>query len=613
MEAPLRRPIYLTFYNHFDYPGRGPDDPAGRHTSDCIKATTELFERYGVKAHYGVTGLVVQNLAEDHPETLERIRRLRIPVGYHGDHVHVPNPLRRVRGLDWMEALRVTWRYETHRLNPATGEVYPDRIGGWLGVQKLLGVTPLPTDVAGKGGIGPHEYVLSRLGAASYPVRLCFPVDAEEVVCLPELHEPHQFPGRPRLGPPQYPGSAPGEDTPMMMDPVEWLETLAENVPRERPGRVSFMCHANADFEEVDRILRFVMGRPEDFRVVWPDMEASQYRAENRPAEFYRRAYGIEELEELMELELPPRWRDRALTLEAAGRAADHLLTHWPICTHWGDLGGPPDYVDAGGEYLSLSQVFQALAYSLAHYREEGRLPDRVTVKDIYGPVDTPLYREGEEPPPELIRSQGLPGCGNRLWFPVHTGVEAEDLLASVAEVAGGITNRIPAVIGLRVPAEASRERGPEKIGVCVNPAEFLYAMAQLYSLVLAGKKPAKCLLVAMKVIEGQPGGITAPGPAAPPRGPRRGPPSRPPAGPLRRQQVSLRHWVDPGLINAVWNYVPPRDMQAICVMSTIFTDVEGTPVTWRAYNHPGQGYDVGSNHERPRLRLPYTRALRTL
>ena len=52
----MKEKILLFFHTHFDYPGIGPDDPAGRRTSEAIKITTEILERYNVKAQYGVTG-----------------------------------------------------------------------------------------------------------------------------------------------------------------------------------------------------------------------------------------------------------------------------------------------------------------------------------------------------------------------------------------------------------------------------------------------------------------------------------------------------------------------------------------------------------------------------
>jgi len=75
---------------------------------------------------------------------------------------------------------------------------------------------------------------------------------------------------------------------------------------------------------------------------------------------------------------------------------------------------------------------------------------------------------------------------------------------------------------------------------VCVNPAEFLYAMAQEFRAVYVSKSVNPVLFVTMKVIEAQPGGVDVP-------------------GYKRGDVIPLRRWVDPALINSIWTYVPPK------------------------------------------------------
>jgi len=597
----LGKPIYVNFYFHFDFPGRGPQDPAGRRTSEAIKNSTEVFEKYGVKGQYGITGLVIQNLSEHYPEVIEKIKNMKMPIGYHGDHVHVPNPIRpqKLQGLNWLERLKTIWKYETHKLNSATGEIIPDEIGGWLGVQKILGITPLPTDVEGKGEISLHGYVLRKLGAASYSIKSCYEDEPfEDIICFPQSNEPHSYPEmeRARPGhPPQYFGLNPGVDAPAEIDSIDYLQILAKIKPEDKAGRVSFMTHAQLAEKDVhkkfEEIVKFLV-EDENFKIVWPDMEAEQWKPENSPPIFYEENYGINNLEEIAELEMPPKSKDKTLVQKDILQASEFLLEHWPIATHWGDLGGPPDYVDLGGRYLSLSETFQALVYSLAEYRNNGQLPEKVIVKDLYGPVDYPSCRD-EELTPEKVKAQGMPTCGDsRTWYAVHSEADLNDLLDAVLEISQCMSDKIPSAVEVLMPAHLEKKKIPVK----VNSAEMLYAMAQTYKIIKNKIEPNKVLFVSMKIVEEQPCGITEPRQI-----------SKDVARAAHPRQIVVRRYVDPALIHVVWSYTPPEkvSLRDISFMSTPFVDIEGIVPVWRAYNKPGEGYDVGSTYEKPRLRLP--------
>jgi len=392
---------------------------------------------------------------------------------------------------------------------------------------------------------------------------------------------------------PQYLGSEPGVDAPEEMDPIDYFETLAKIKPENKVGRISFMTHAQLAREEVRKtfegIVKFFVEN-ENFKVVWPDMEAEQWKLENSPSAFYMEAYGIDDLEEVAKLEMPPKSKDKTLTQREILDVSEFLLEHWPIATHWGDLGGPPDYVDIGDQYLSLSETFQALAHSLAEYKRNGQLPKKVIVKDLYGPVDYPSCRD-EELTPEKVKTQGLPTLGDSAtWYAVHSKVELDDLLDAVLQMSKQIRDRIPAII--EVPMLACLMK--EKIPVKVNPAEMLYAMAQAYKGICKTIELKEILFASMKIVEEQPSGIM--------RLAERGAKTIA----VHPRQIIMRHYVDPALINIVWSYTPPRkvSLRDISFMSTPFTSIEGAGPIWRAYNKPGEGYDVGS-YEKPRLRLP--------
>jgi len=305
----------------------------------------------------------------------------------------------------------------------------------------------------------------------------------------------------------------------------------------------------------MEAILELARENPDDFKVVWPDMDEQQWAPENSPEAFYHGTYGINHLKELMDMMLPPTNKDVKMRKDDILKAPDFLLSNWPTNTHFGDTGGPPDYIDLGGRCISLTYAFQALAYSLSYYVEHGVLPEVLVVRDIYGPVDTPMFDESETPTPELVQSQGLPGCSSGpnlpLWWPLHTMADGKDVLDAAVKVAKEITDRIPGKIKVRMLSEASGEKQSEMIEVYVNPAEFLYAMAQVFQGIHFNKKPSSALLVAMKVVEAQPGGLLISPPAFGGEEKK--------LGAFLGQQLYFRHKIDPSMINATWNYMPPK------------------------------------------------------
>jgi len=568
----------LTFYFHFDFPVER------KKTNLAIKGITEIFERCNVKGQYGITGEVVQNLAEDYPKVMEKIKKLKMPISYHGDQVHVPNPIREAWHVEKMydypkELIKVTWKYETHRLDIKTGEIIPKKIGGYLGVQKILGVIPLPTDVVGKGGENVHEYILRRMGAYSYPINLPYGEDnIDEIICYPSIHEPHFFPESPSIKGPCYFGKEPGEDAPMTADPIEWLKILAENMPREKVGRISFMCHNDIDFAKFEKLVTFALSRPDDFKIVWPDMEANQYKQEYSPVKFYKDTYGIDELENLLDLDLPPFPKGRKLTKKIMLEVANYLLSYWPLNTHWGDFGGPPNFIDFEEGKISLAEAFQGFIYSLEYYSKNDRLPDEVKTNSILGPVDTPMA-EDDKLTPEIAASQGLPPCSNGapfLWAPLHTIVEGEDVLKAALKVAEKMKDRVPAVIKLKAFYKAFRGSKPKKIEVKVNSAEFLYALAQEYRMLYLKNKLMPAAMVSMKVIEAQPGGVKSP---PDPENITRG----------LGSYWARRGLVSPLRISADWTALFPnkKERERMRFMSTPFTDIKDTAMIWKSYNQP--------------------------
>jgi len=105
--------------------------------------------------------------------------------------------------------------------------------------------------------------------------------------------------------------------------------------------------------------------------------------------------------------------------------------------------GYPPEYVAVGETPYSLAEIFEALARSLAHHSEMGDLASAVETHDLLGPTEA------------------------------LTSGAAEDTISAEAVLEAAVT-----------VSEALAEKIPSQVAVgnyTLNPAEFLYLMAQEY------------------------------------------------------------------------------------------------------------------------------------
>lgn len=647
-EAALK-PIQVVVRFHLDVPAiRDPQNRGPTHTSVAIKRLTQLLERLGVKAEYAFVGVVLQQLAEDFPETIQQIKTLKLPIAYHGGAGHTePSPVGRgsrpkLEGLSPAEVEKAEWeslwRFETRALvpdwrldengqlvrgNPRAGQALNlaelpfYRIpaseswlfGGWLAIQNTLGVTPLQTDALG------HGPVYEALGAGYHISEgelelppLMVPPDFEQrrdgirvPFDLPELHEPHLFPGG-RSIPPKYYGKPPGVDAPRTIDPVEWFEILARNLPRQKAFATGFLCHADVEWEPFERLMRQLASGRDAFRVAALDPESFQYRPENSPLAFYHKTYGVQSLAEVRSMKAPlekiralqersdqggrltPPFtvpgrpgstkRPKALAASQILEAADFLLCHWPQGTHDGDFGGPPAFLRIRDGMLSLADAFESLTVSLAEWQESNQLPKEVRLRGLDGPVDFPVVALQEEPKldpekrktgympaeihreflpdPGLVNSQGLPPSGDfHVWIPTHTKVEAADMMVTVRTLGKELSGRVPGVIPVRMLSEDSRGKEPRWITVKVNPAEFLYALAQEYRAIHVRGEPAPVVLVSMKVTSTQRCQLVIPFTADTSRGAA--------VGPVRFEGFIWRAGLSKAELDRAWTQASPQ------------------------------------------------------
>jgi hypothetical protein len=84
------------------------------------------------------------------------------------------------------------------------------------------------------------------------------------------------------------------------------------------------------------------------------------------------------------------------------------------------------------------------------------------------------------------------------MWMPTHTLASGEDVIEAATRL--DLTDHVPGVIRLLLATEDSRKGGARKAEIAVNPAEFLYAMAQVYRQITRSGRVGPVALVNIKV-----------------------------------------------------------------------------------------------------------------
>jgi hypothetical protein len=494
----------------------------------------DLCERYHIKFELATTPLFAQQLREDRPEVLERIKRLKIPISRYpsiAGHV-LPPPIGEMRQMpgmllhqlrnrevpwerylenEWLAETRTltpSWRFQGPRLvidNPAVGkplkleELEPYRIpkderrlyGGTLALEEVFDVIPLPTF--------PPLFKGDSTRFEGSPVQRALGMGSFEASRQPfeAFRAPFQAGDRKMLA---------------------WFK---EHFPVQLP------LHADAGFAYThnyegryvgldlhEDMIKYIVEHPDEYRIVWPDPDSAQYRAENRPLPFYKRTYGVNSLREVREMAAPlakirdldpsvpireitrsdsggrSGWQKEMLvTLSELGvSSADRSLPGFlrpktervkredafgaaryvVEATHFtGGRGDLPARVKAGAETWTPAKTFLALASFLEQFAIYDKLPPALEIPaNVLGAV---------EPVPEL---EGPPA------LPADPYINEVNLLYAAWEAVERARKELK--IPVIVPLQISEGRRGNYIGRRgqANAAELLYVMAAELALI---------------------------------------------------------------------------------------------------------------------------------
>lgn len=114
-------------------------------SADTLLKLVDLFERHGVRGDFYFTAEITRQLAENHPEVIERFRNSNMTVSY---HIRPPHPLytgfdERLRSLSDAELYQTLLDYETYALDLTTGGLDRSRPGGYTYVAQVFGRNPV--------------------------------------------------------------------------------------------------------------------------------------------------------------------------------------------------------------------------------------------------------------------------------------------------------------------------------------------------------------------------------------------------------------------------------------------------------------------------------------
>jgi hypothetical protein len=563
-------PVYVNFFIHCESsPIRGvPIDvqyepysgegilPRNQYLGKIL----DLCERYHFKFEFATTALFAHQLREDRPDIIERLKRMRIPISRYpsiAGHV-LPPPIGEMRQMPGMllhqlrsretpldRYLENEWIAETRTLTPGwhfEGErivVENPRVG-----------TPLKLNELAQYRIPAEE---RRLYSGTLALEEVF--DVIPFPAFPPLFRGDSFryelsPAQKALGMGSFPISRqPFEafNAPFQAGDRRMLNWFKEHFPVDRPLHtdVGFAYTHNYDGRYIglnlhEDLIRYIVEHPDEYKIVWPDPESVQYRAENRPAEFFKRTYGTGTLREIREMPAPlAKIRAmsssipiREVTRQEAGRtgwqkemlytlselgvssagsslpaflrprtesvkkpdvfaAARYLLEAVRFENGLGEL---PRQVKAGAESWTLAKTFLAMASYLEQFALYYRLPPSLELTtDLLGAVDYP--------PGKVASAADLDRQVDRLRGVADDPyINEVNLLQAVWEAAEKTRKELK--IPARVVLQISQGRAGDYTGrrSQANAAEFLYAMAAELALMEKMGLPDKVAFRRMKI-----------------------------------------------------------------------------------------------------------------
>ncbi|MEN6403106.1 MAG: hypothetical protein ABFD94_14295 [Armatimonadia bacterium] len=445
----------LAFTHHYSGPGGYYATPAE------VRGIGAFFHKYAIPGTLCFDGILVQRLQSEDPGIFAQINEWKLPLGYHGEETHGPYPvpsdlfaeaygLREAQGfsgkwslttgLDWEQAVSQTIARYTHhipwnvdentRMLDRRRESSTDlsRVGGLALVQKAFGrdVSMMPSHALECAPEGYAFRTLSSFGldqpavpTAAHALRIYHLEQYEDAVMAVAGADTSIFWHMGRL---TNKGDEIGESG-HLLRPVQ---AKLASLDRSRP-RLMLMGFSHLQEDTVAPTVRYLN---EEF---FPANPGSRWVSGDTLPECFEPEKGY------------------------APTAADLRVISQTLLASWSRR--PPDMVRTPGRDYSLCDAYEGLAQALAQHAATGKLPERVELKALYGPV-------AREARACLSAARSMP-------------------LRDLAAAAQAVCTQWPAKGDRFVPATT-------RAGwVTLNAAELIQAMASAYLAVTNGSQEA--------------------------------------------------------------------------------------------------------------------------
>ena len=485
--------IYVNFFIH-------SEDFISVESQHATQRAAELFASHGLKADFYLTGLVAERMMADTPQVIETLKRTAMPISYHAD-IHAPFPTlpQRVRDLSWDEAVEASVHQETHHLDPLTGELTEDRPNQMNLLTDIFGRPPLVTIGAMAGqGAQAIRYAQHNLGvpmASTNGSMLSLPLVWQNGM-LRGLPSPKSYFYllehfvRPAIGKPMRADHSADRSADQV---VAILDRQVRQIPRENDSILSIGVH-DFTFALTDGWIGCYIDREtrqhRNPTSLWASPPLSATERE-RIWHVYESvvAYCAQHPDiDIITAEDALGWVE-PLPDEQTLSGSEVLAVAKGVLDGWAGPGYPPPHVELGDRVLSLADCFQALVHTLASYRRQGSLPEKVVIRQLVGPTDTPVVlgiKRGEFQPRWLL-----------------DGARVADLAVAVET---NMSDRIPGMVDLTseerpVPSLLNSSLPPDQTERLLNPAEFLYIAAQVVQSLGQTGEPGQALVTGANLL----------------------------------------------------------------------------------------------------------------
>lgn len=330
------------------------------NSSNLIKHI-QMLRRYGIQGEYYFTGLAAAAINQFHPEVIDTFKANGLYYNHHGaNRPPRPQPIDRVKGVNWEQDVKAILDYESYAVDPVTGVLDSTKVGGMKGMMQIFGDTAFSTG---------RFFEASILHAEKqFGVKMCAGLkgntgaSTESGWFLGILNRPDDE--RLFIGPQLFKPWALGQTTTNLLTE---LDHRIAQTNRSQPHLMMLVMHDHDFFQG------YTQAQQDSLWSHYAQVLSWAVRNPNLT---------IVRIEDIYNAVVDDRTKE--MTMSQLASAAQNLLD---AINSTGSVFALPEYITVGNDYLSLCDLCQMLVSSLSIYGRTGTFPNTATARDILGPT----------------------------------------------------------------------------------------------------------------------------------------------------------------------------------------------------------------------------------